>query len=144
MIDDDEFQKIFRRMIEQFFGTFGMYPGGSGVDKTWDAPFDDDNPEMNLEVEDIIPKVERIDLEDAVILVMSECTMEEELGVSVKGNTAMLVYAPSNLKMEVDVPFEIDPDLSSISCRNGVAEIRLLRASDGQVSDDVERILRRE
>jgi hypothetical protein len=33
MIDDDEFEKIFRRMIEQFFGTFGMQPGGSGIEK---------------------------------------------------------------------------------------------------------------
>ncbi|MFW9847399.1 MAG: hypothetical protein ACFFD6_11665, partial [Candidatus Thorarchaeota archaeon] len=68
MIDDDEFQKIFRRMIEQFFGTFGMQPGGSGVDKMWETPIDDRSPEMNLELEDVSPKVERIDLEDAVLL----------------------------------------------------------------------------
>lgn len=99
---------------------------------------------MNLELEDVSPKVERIDLEDAVLLIMNECTMEEELIVTVKGRKATVEYAPISLSMEVDVPFMIDPGLSSISCRNGVAEIRLEKASDDSVDSDVKRILRRE
>ena len=41
MIDDDEFQKIFRKMMEQFFGTFGMPNGGNSIGGLWDEQTED-------------------------------------------------------------------------------------------------------
>ncbi|MHA2140805.1 MAG: hypothetical protein ACXADC_06800 [Candidatus Thorarchaeota archaeon] len=143
MIDDDEFQKIFRRMIEQFFGTFGMQPGGSGVDEMWDAPLDEtDTPYLDVPNEG--PSVERIDLEDSVILVMDKCIMADELQVTVRNNVATLSYGPANIFQHHETPFVIDAERSHISCRNGVAEIRLLKKDESGESDNIERILRSE
>ena len=140
MIDDDEFQKIFRRMIEQFFGTFGMQPGGSGVDKIWDTP-SDEMDSFQMDTSDDSPRVERIDLEDLVILVLDECMMKEELQVSVRGRVATLSYSPMNLFQQYETPFNIDANRSRVSCRNGVAEIRLEKESSNAESDNIERIL---
>jgi HSP20 family molecular chaperone IbpA len=140
MIDDDEFQKIFRRMIEQFFGTFGMQPGGSGIDKIWDTP-SDEMDELPLDMPHEGPRVERIDLEDSVILVMDECLMKEELQVSVRGEVAVLSYSPMNFFQQFETPFIIDADRSRVSCRNGVAEIRLEKDESTLKSDNIERIL---
>ncbi|MHA1926693.1 MAG: hypothetical protein ACW960_04160 [Candidatus Thorarchaeota archaeon] len=141
MIDDDEFQKIFRRMIEQFFGTFGMQPGGSGVDKFWDTPSDESDA-FQLDTPDDSLRVERIDLEDSVILVLDECLMEEELQVSVRGKVATLSYSPNKFVQQFETPFIIDAECSLVSCRNGVAEIRLEKDKENRESDNVERILR--
>lgn len=140
MIDDDEFQKIFRRMIEQFFGTFGMQPGGSGVDRMWDTPSDEMDA-FQLEMPDEGPRVERIDLEDSVILVMDECLMKEEFQVSVRGQIVTLSYPPTNLFQQFETPFYIDANRSCVSCRNGVAEIRLEKDGSTAKSDNIERIL---
>ncbi len=140
MIDDDEFQKIFRRMIEQFFGTFGMQPGGSGVDKMWDIP-SDENDDYQVDMTNVDPRVERIDLEDSVILVMDECLMKEELQVSVRGKVATISYSPAALFQQFETPFIIDAERSIVSCRNGVAEIRLEKDEGKRDSDNIERIL---
>jgi HSP20 family molecular chaperone IbpA len=140
MIDDDEFQKIFRRMIEQFFGTFRMQPGGSGEYRVWDTP-SDEMDEFQLDMPDESPRVERIDLEDSVILVLDECLMKEELQVSVRGKAATLSYGPANLFQQFETPFNIDANRSRVSCRNGVAEIRLEKDESITKSDNIERIL---
>ena len=140
MIDDDEFQKIFRRMIEQFFGTFGMQPGGSGVERMWETP-SDEMDELPLDMPHEEPIVERVDLEDTVILVLDDCMMEEELQVSVRGNEATLSYSPNGLLQQIETPFTIDAERSFVSCRNGIAEIRLVKDAENRESDNIERIL---
>jgi hypothetical protein len=141
MIDDDEFQKIFRRMIEQFFGTFGMQPGGSGMDGLWDGGSDElDEVPLDMPHEDA--RVERIDLGDTVILVMENCSIEEGLQITVKGRFATISYGPDNFVQTIETSFAIDANRSFVSCRNGVAEIRLEKDENNKESDDVERLLR--
>lgn len=139
---DDEFEKIFRRMIEQFFGTFGTPNGGTGVDKMWETHSDE--TAIPLGVPNEGPRIERIDLEDSVILVMEECLMMDELQVSVRGNLATVSYIPRNLFQQFETPFIIDAERSFVSCRNGVAEIRLEKDEGNKESDNTERILKRE
>ncbi|MHA1925955.1 MAG: Hsp20/alpha crystallin family protein [Candidatus Thorarchaeota archaeon] len=141
MIDDDEFQKIFRRMIEQFFGTFGMQPGGSGVGEMWDTP-SDEMESFQLDTPNEDSRVERIDLEDSVILVMDECLMKDELQVSVRENVVTISYSPTALLQQFETSFTIDAERSHVTCRNGVAEIRLEKDEENRGSDNVERILR--
>jgi len=141
MIDDDEFQKIFRRMIEEFFGTYGMQPGGSGIDKMWDSPSEELN-EIPLDTPQEGARLERIDIGETVILVMDNCAIEESLQVTVKGRVAIISYAPDNIVQTLEAPFAIDPNRSFVSCRNGVAEIRLEKDESNKEPDDVERLLR--
>jgi HSP20 family molecular chaperone IbpA len=139
---DDEFEKIFRRMVEQFFGTFGTPSGGSGIDHIWDEHSDENA--ITLDVPNEGPRVERIDLEESVILIMDQCLMKEELQVSVRGNVATLSYSPSNLFQQFETPFVIDAERSMVSCRNGIAEIRLEKDEWNIESDNSEKILRNE
>ena len=141
MIDDDEFQKIFRRMIEQFFGTFGMQPGGSGIDGLWDSP-SEELDEVPLDMPHEGARIERIDLGNTVILVVDKCDIEEGFRASVKGRVATISYSPDNFVQTIEAPFAIDANRSFVSCRNGVAEIRLEKDEKNSESDDIERLLR--
>jgi hypothetical protein len=70
--------------------------------------------------------------------------MNDELQVSVRNNVATLSYGPANLLQQYETPFVIDAERSHFTCRNGVAEIRLLKNNENRESDNVERILRSE
>ncbi|MFW9800272.1 MAG: hypothetical protein ACFFD9_07545 [Candidatus Thorarchaeota archaeon] len=143
MIDDDEFQKIFRRMIEQFFGTFGMPNGGNGTGGFWDDSTEGtEGIEIDLNKQG--PHVERFDLDDRVILVIDACSLDQEPTVRVSGNRATVTFGSDGTGMEYETEFKIDPEKSVVSCRNGVAEVKLEKAEEGDSFDEVERVLRSE
>lgn len=141
MIDDDEFQKIFRKMMEQFFGTFGMPNGGSRIGDLWDGQTEGFG-ETEIDLAHHGPHVEKIELDDTVILVVDGCTAEDEITVRVSGNRVILTMGLAT--SEHETPFRIDPEISVVSCRNGVAEIRLVKADENGFSEDEERVLRKE
>ncbi|MFQ5834253.1 MAG: hypothetical protein ACE5H4_16230 [Candidatus Thorarchaeota archaeon] len=143
MIDDDEFQKIFRKMMEQFFGTFGMPNGGNRGGGFWDKSTEgSEGREIDLTKQG--PHVERFDLDDKVILVIDGCSINLEPTVKVSGNRATVTFGSSAIGLEYETPFKIDADKSAVSCRNGVAEVKLEKAEEGDSFDDVDRILRSE
>lgn len=140
MIDDDELQKIFRKMMEQFFGTFGMPNGGNGIGGFWgDQAEDLHESEMDLTHES--PHIERIDLDDLVILVIGGCA-NDNITVRVSGSKATLNLGSSTTEHEA--PFQIDPEKSAVSCRNGVAEVKLVKADESSSITNEERVLRNE
>jgi len=141
MIDDDEFQKIFRKMMERFFGTFGMPNGGNSIGGLWDEQTEDINEtEMHLTHQGL--HIETIDLDDVVILVIDGCSTNDEIYVRVSGSKATLTIGSNTTEHET--PFRIDPENSVVSCRNGVAEIRLVKADENSSAEDEERVLRNE
>ncbi len=140
MIDDDEFQKIFRKMMEQFFGTFGMPNGGNRIGGLWDEQTEDiSEAEMELTQSS---HIERIDLNDLVILVKGGCLDEDEITVEVSGRNATVKVGSSTIEHET--PFKIDPEKSAVSCRNGVAEVKLMKADDGSSIKNEKRVLSNE
>ena len=141
MIDDDEFQKIFRKMLEQFFGTFGMPNGGNRIGGFWDEQTEDPH-ETEIDLAHQGSQIERFELDDEVILVIDGCTREDETTVRVTGNKATLTIGLRTT--EHKAPFRIDPESSAVSCRNGVAEVRLMKADENSYYDDEERVLRNE
>ena len=141
MIDDDEFQKIFRKMMEQFFGTFGMPNGGSRIGEYWDEQTED-LPETEIDLAHHGSHIERIELDDTVILVVDGCSADEDITVRVSGNRAILTMGSGTT--EHKTPFMIDPVSSVVSCRNGVAEIRLVKADENGFTQDEEKVLREE
>ncbi len=143
MIDDDEFEKIFRKMMEQLFGTFGMPNGGSRTRGFWDESREG-SEEREIDLTKQGPHVERFDLDDKVILVIDGCSIDFEPTVKVSGNRVTVTFGSSETGLEYETPFKIDADRSVVSCRNGVAEVKLEKAEDGDSFDDVERTLRSE
>ncbi|MFX1416181.1 MAG: hypothetical protein ACFFC0_05180 [Promethearchaeota archaeon] len=140
MIDDDEFQKMFRKMMEQFFGAFGMPNGGNRIGGFWEGQAEDlHESEMDLTHEG--PHIERIDLDDLIILVISGCA-DDDITVRVFGSKATLNLGSSTTEHET--PFQIDPEKSVVSCRNGVAEVKLVKADESSSITNEERVLRNE
>ncbi|MHA2433080.1 MAG: hypothetical protein ACXADO_07630 [Candidatus Thorarchaeota archaeon] len=141
MIDNDEFQKMFRKMLEQFFGTFGMPNDGNSIGGLWDEQTQGIR-ETEMELTHQGSHIERIELDDVVILVVDGCTSDDEMTVRVSSNKATLTIGSRTTEHET--PFRIDPKNSSVSCRNGVAEVKLAKADENSSTEDEERVLRNE
>ncbi|MFX1603277.1 MAG: hypothetical protein ACFFCK_07305 [Promethearchaeota archaeon] len=141
MIDDDEFQKIFRKMMEQFFGTFGVPNGSNGIGGFWEEQAEDLH-ESEIDLTDQGSHIERIELDDVVILVIGGCSSDDDIAVRVLGSNASLTIGSSTTEHET--PFQIDPEKSVVSCRNGIAEVKLVKADESSSVNNEERMLRNE
>ncbi|MFX1265722.1 MAG: hypothetical protein ACFFH0_10115 [Promethearchaeota archaeon] len=141
MIDDDEFQKIFRKMMEQFFGTFGVPNGSNGTRGFWEEQAEDLH-ESEIDLTDQGSHIERIELDDVVILVIGGCSSDDDIAVRVLGSNASLTIGSSTTEHET--PFQIDPEKSVVSCRNGIAEVKLVKADESSSVNNEKRVLRNE
>jgi len=127
MIDDD-FDKLVRNMLERFFGnSFGMVPGENGIQMrvgSEDAMTSDVNRERNL-------IVDKIDLGDEFLVIIEVPVSVESPLAIIKGNRLEIrVSDVVRRGVEIEIPFEVDIEKSSISNQNGIIEARLVRASD--------------
>ena len=68
MIDDD-FESVFRKMIEQVREAFESMPEGSGSYRSWSGSFVNEPLEKNIERKNE-PFVEKIDLGDSVLFII--------------------------------------------------------------------------
>ncbi len=135
MISDD-FEKIMRQMIEQFFG--GPVPMGPDGNATFSfrvmttGPIDmmpggEPGPEPEMETQG--PRAERIELDDRVILIVEGIVGENGPTARVNGSRVILEFADGRTDpMEFETKAQIDVKESSISFRNGVAELNLVKA----------------
>jgi HSP20 family molecular chaperone IbpA len=141
MIDDDTFEKFFREMMEEFFGRLGISPGPHIIDES-ESDFQDEISQSDLlEVEDQnLPVVERFDFDDHVLFAVQGCANESEITVRVKGKLVILNMS-SGYETMYELPFVVDAEESSISCRNGIAEI-IIRRNHSENIDNIERVLR--
>ncbi|MHA1770184.1 MAG: hypothetical protein ACTSYL_04670 [Candidatus Thorarchaeota archaeon] len=136
MISDD-FDKIVRQMMEQFFGgPVPMGPDGNATFRftmmTTTGPMVGGMPEIDTEEKEMRPqgpRAERIELEDRIILLIDEIPGNEGPAVRVKGSRVILTFADDKTEpMEFEMKSKIDVKKSSISFRNGVAELNLVKA----------------
>ncbi len=120
MIDDD-FQKIFRKMMEQFFGQGGM-PNG------FESFGFEMRPEQNHQQieKKQLAEIEKIEFEDKVILLLDNINDTEDPIVRVQGKRIVIeAWRDESIIMEEVVDFYADPEKSSISLTNGVLEVTL-------------------
>jgi hypothetical protein len=118
-----------------------MPNGGSRIGDLWDERTEEFD-ETEIDLAHPGSHVERIELDDTVILVVDGCNTSDEITVRVSGSRAILTIGA--ITTEHETPFRIDPENSVVSCRNGVAEIRLVQADENEFTLDEERVLRRE
>ncbi len=127
MIDDD-FNKLVKDMFERFFGNaFGMVPGENGVrigisPEEVSQPSDNDDHELF---------VDEIDLGDEYLVIVDSPVSIEEPAAYVRGKMLEIKVNPVVERgIEVNVPFNINIENSTVSYNNGVIEVRLVKSSN--------------
>lgn len=122
MIDDD-FESVFRRVFESLLGSLGTLPEGStSYSYFTGSMMDEDDNEFNQEKE---PDVERIDLDDEVLFLVSIGYEDSEFSVKISARTMIISFDVVDKNIKVDLDFDVDIDNSSVSSRNGIMEISL-------------------
>ena len=127
MIDDD-FETVFRKMIEQFMEAFGGMPEGSMTIRSWDGSIVNEPLEQRIEPNRDEPVVEKIDLEDSVLILIEVPNDTEDPSVKVVGTNVVVQLGPERKELAVDAGFQIDLEKSNVSHRNGVIEITAVKA----------------
>ena len=136
MIDDD-FESVFRKMIEHFMGSFGGIPEGNMTLRSWNGssvnePLDEQVESMSDE-----PLVEKIDLGESVLILIDGQNDTENPSVEVSGSTIVVQLGPARKEINIEVGFQIDLEKSNVSHRNGVIEITVAKNdSEDTASND--------
>ncbi|MFW9833479.1 MAG: hypothetical protein ACFFEK_05765 [Candidatus Thorarchaeota archaeon] len=135
MIDDD-FESVFRKMMEQFMDAFGGMPEGGMTIKSWNGSIVNEPFDGKIESNDE-PEVEQIDLGDSVLVLIESRNPIETPKVRVSGSEIFVQLHPEKEEINLDVGFKIDIEKSDVSYRNGVLEISAVKIeSENNVSND--------
>ncbi|MFX1561573.1 MAG: hypothetical protein ACFFBL_13370 [Promethearchaeota archaeon] len=135
MIDDD-FESVFRKMIEQFMEAFGGLPEGSMTFRSWNGSIVNEPLETQVEPQSNEPSVEKIDLGDSAIILVEWLNDHETPTVKVSGSMVTIQLGPEKEEINVDVGFHVDRERSNVSHRNGVLEISVVKTDVEDTSDN--------
>ena len=126
MIDDD-FESVFRKMIEQFMEAFGGMPEGNLRIRSWNGSTVNDP--LDTQIEPIMdePIVEKIDFGDNALILLEWQNESESPTVRVSGSTVVIQLGPERKEISVDVGFQVNQEKSNVSHRNGVLEISVTK-----------------
>ncbi len=136
MIDDDV-QNLLRRMLEQLFGD----AVGSTKDGTSSFGFNFGfesraGPLEEKEEEVIQPDIEKIELDDRMIVLISGFDLDQIPTVKII-RQMLVIVDPNGVNDEImDLPYPIHVEESIASVRNGVVEINLIKAKDREHSSE--------
>jgi len=133
MIDDD-FETVFRRMIEQFMGSMGLSPEGEISVRTWSTTIPETNTEDAATQSRDEVEVEEIDLGDEYLVLIDTGNITGEPSIEVDGRRIRVSFGNQFTKT-IDMDFDIDIHKSAASNRNGVIEL-VLRKSEGHNKDE--------
>ena len=133
MIDDD-FESVFRKMIEQFMEAFGGMPEGSMTFRSWNGSMVNEPLDNQVEPKMNEPIVEMIDLGESVLILIEDLEDSQNPSVKVTGSTIVVQTSPERKEISVDVGFQIDLEKSNVSHRNGVIEISAIKTESEDIS----------
>ncbi len=133
MIDDD-FESVFRKMIEQFMDAFGSMSEGSVRIKSWNGSNVNDLYETQIDPQNDEPVVEKIDFDDSTLILVEERNETEVPQIKISGSRITLRYDQKGHEFDVEVGFHIDLEKSKATQRNGVLEITAVKSNDDGVS----------
>ena len=127
---DDEFETVFRKLFESLMNSMGQMTDGETTIRYWTSSNPGgqgmfDNPETESEIE-----AEVIDLEDKVLFLIEVGPEDEIIDVKVEGKTLCVFNQIDGNETTFDLDFDVDIENSRTSCRNGILEIELKKATD--------------
>jgi len=130
---DDDFESVFRRMLESLRGSLGAFPEGTTSFNYVTGSILDDTDNEGRILSDTEPDIERIDLEDEVLFIVNiGCNDANEYSVKVEAKTLKIIHEIDGKERRVDLDFDVDINHSHASLRNGVVEISLKIAEKGK------------
>jgi len=132
MIDDD-FESVFREMIEHFMKSFGALPEGNMRLRSWNGSIVNEPLDEQVESMSDEPLVEKIDLGDSVLILIQGQNDIENPFVKVSGSTVVVQLGPERKEINVEVGFQIDLEKSNVSHRNGVIEITVVKSGSEDI-----------
>jgi HSP20 family molecular chaperone IbpA len=135
MIDDDDFESVFRKMIEHLMGPMGFSPEGELTVRTWTNR----NP-GGIPVTDEMPThsnthAEEIDLGDSYLILIENNGSAVAPQVDVEERTVSVKLEDEEQKFTMS--FDIDIANSAASFRNGILEIVLRKTEDGNAEEKI-------
>lgn len=134
MIDDD-FESVVRKFLEQFMESFGGMPEGSFSIRSWEDSTVNGPLEQNIERQNDEPQVEKIDLGDSVLfLIQRQFDSNFEPEVKVDGEE-ITVKTDSGKDIILQPGFIVDREKSTVSYRNGVIEITVVKTDNPITSE---------
>ncbi|MFW9909568.1 MAG: hypothetical protein ACFFEF_13435 [Candidatus Thorarchaeota archaeon] len=138
MIDDD-FDKLVRNMFERFFGGSIRF-GFESQDEVLRTPQDNMvGPEISSENG---PLIDEIDLGNEYLIVVTSNEAEMAPVAQIDGKYLTLKMNDISEKLvEIEVAFPVNVMASSMTYRNGVVEIKLVKALEGN-ADKNEGVIR--
>lgn len=124
---DDEFEQMFRQLIEQFFGrSFGIGGNNSFQMRMSTSP-DMNVPRFeNEELRDKKAEIEKIEFEDRLVVIVDNFAFNHPPAIYTDGMT-LIVKSIDEREITIELPYAIDVEQSNMSFRNGVVEIVLFR-----------------
>jgi HSP20 family molecular chaperone IbpA len=129
MSSDDDFDKMVRRMFENFFkDAFGPDSSRTGIIRFGFQPTEV-KEEANIELKKgKEPVVEKIDLGDILLIILEGYSSIDDLRIEVIEKT---VIVDNGLDKEyIEIPFLVNVGESGYSFRNGILEIRLQKIDE--------------
>ena len=134
MIDDD-FESVFRRMMEQFMEAFGNMPEDGLFIKSWNGSIVNEPMNSQIKVNNE-PQVEKIDLGDSVLILIESRDSMETPTVRVSGSEIFVQLTPEKEEISIDAGFLIDVEKSKLSYRNGIVEISAVKVEDKRIGSN--------
>lgn len=127
MIDDD-FESVFRKMIENFMGSMG-FPDGEVEVRTWSSTFPRTGTDMDVTPQQVDPEIEEIDLGDDYMILV-ETKGQATPSVSIEGREARIDFESDIGPIRIPLSFDVDIPSSTASYQNGILEIVLRKAAE--------------
>lgn len=128
---DDEFETVFRRMIEHLMGAIGQFHDGNTTIRYWTSSnFDLPNEVEDAPIEDE-SDAEIIDLDEKVLVIANLGNTGFVPSVRVEGKKLIVENEIDDKDMILDLDFYVDVNNSHASYKNGVLEVELKKAEDG-------------
>ena len=129
---DDEFETVFRKMIENLMGAMGGMTDGNTTVRYWTSSnFGFPSPVEETPGNDEEPDAEIIELDDRVLVILNLESAGFVPSVKVEGKSLIVTNEIEDKETVLNLDFPVDIDNSKASYRNGIIEIELREAKDG-------------
>ncbi len=129
---DDEFESVFRKMIENLMGAIGEMSDGNTTVRYWTSSnFGFPSPIEETPGNDEESNAEIIELDDKVLVVLNVESAGFVPSVKIEGKSLIVTNEIEDKETILDLDFPVDVNNSKASYRNGILEIELKEAKDG-------------
>ncbi|MHA1960109.1 MAG: Hsp20/alpha crystallin family protein [Candidatus Thorarchaeota archaeon] len=130
---DDDFEKIFRQVIERFFGG-SIDTDGEGSVRFGFGQIPQGHRQSDVEFQEssISPTVEKVEQGNGLLVIVRDLSKFETPKARIEKGRLVIEAIEEQKELSFEIPFAVDVERSSYSFRNGVIEVELSRANEDE------------